>query len=288
MTRAEPGAVARATLVHRTAYTYEHPVRLGPQWLRLRPLPRPGVPEAGFRLSIDPAPLSLHWIVDPWGNHVARFALAGPAERLVVETELSLDVSPRNPFDFVLDGDAAAWPFRYAPELADALAPFRRADLAGPLLAGLLAEVDAVPGTTAMLLALGAAVRDRVAYVRRDAPGVWPPDRTLGEGQGSCRDSAWLLVQCLRQAGVAARFVSGYQLQRPGPALGDAELHAWTEAFLPGAGWIGIDATSGLLTAERHVAVAASPDPGGAAPLSGTVEAARVTLDASIVVSEVP
>lgn len=277
-----------ASLVHRTSYRYEHLVRLGPQMLRLRPLPDPRAPAPGFALSIDPAPLTLHWIVDPWGNHVARFTLPGPTDRLAIETRLDLDLAPRNPFDFVLDAESVAWPFRYPADLADALAPYRRADLAGPLLAGLLAEAEPQPGTLGFVLALGSAVRDRVTYVTRSAPGVWPPDRTLGEGQGSCRDSAWLLVQCLRHSGIAARFVSGYQLQPPEHASPDAELHAWTEAFLPGAGWVGVDATSGLLTAERYVAVAASPDPAGAAPLTGTVQPARVTLDATISVTERP
>lgn len=277
-----------ASLSHRTVYSYEHPVRLGPQWLRLRPVPDPRAPQPGFRLSIDPAPLSLHWIVDPWGNQVARFVLPGPTDRLLIETGLNLDLSPRNPFDFVLDEHAMRWPFRYPAELADALAPYRRADLAGPLLSGLLADVEPATDTLGQVLALGVAVRDRVAYIQRSAPGVWPPDRTLAEGQGSCRDSAWLLVQCLRHSGIAARFVSGYQLQPPEGATPDAELHAWTEAFLPGAGWVGVDATSGLLTAERYVAVAAAPDPSGAAPLSGTVEPAQVRLETAIVVTEHP
>ena len=276
-----------ATLLHRTVYSYERPVRLGPQWIRLRPMPNPRAPQHGYRLAIEPKPTALHWLVDPLGNLVARAVIPGPTDRLHIEVELSLDLSPRNPFDFVLDPDAVAWPFRYTPDLADALAPFRRADHAGPLLTGMLAEVAPAADTVATVLALAAAVRDRVAYIQRSAPGVWPPDRTLAEGQGSCRDTAWLLVQLLRLHGVAARFVSGYLLQPPEPGIPmppDAELHAWAEAFLPGAGWLGIDPTSGLLTAEGHVAIAASPDPAGAAPLVGTVEPARVTLDTSIAV----
>ena len=276
-----------ATLRHRTVYSYERPVKLGPQWVRLRPMPNPRAPQPQYSLAIEPRPTALHWIVDPMGNMVARAVIPGPTDRMQIDVELDLDLAPRNPFDFVLDVDAVAWPFRYGVDLADALAPFRRADHAGPLLMAMLAEVRAVPETVAFVLALGAAVRDRIAYVQRNAPGVWPPDRTLAEGQGSCRDTAWLLVQLLRLHGVAARFVSGYLLQPPEPNTPmppDAELHAWAEAFLPGAGWVGIDPTSGLLTAEGHVAVAASPDPAGAAPLVGTVEPARVTLDTSIIV----
>ena len=284
-----------ATLLHTTVYSYERPVRLGPQWIRLRPMPNPRAPQPRYALRVSPEPTALHWLVDPLGNLVARAVVPGPTGRLRIEVELGLDLSPRNPFDFVLDPDAVRWPFRYAPDQADTLAVFRHPDHPGPLLAGLLAETapapDTVSDTVAFVLVLGAAVRDRVAYVQRTAPGVWPPDRTLAEGQGSCRDTAWLLVQLLRLHGVAARFVSGYLLQPPVPGAPmppDAELHAWAEAFLPGAGWLGVDPTSGLLTAEGHVAIAASPDPSGAAPLVGTVEPARVTLETSIAVELLP
>ncbi len=271
-----------ATLVHRTIYHYARPVRLGPQWLRLRPLPDPRGAAPEFRLTVDPVPGGLHWQMDPWGNQVGRLLLPEPVRRLSIEVVLGLDLSPRNPFDFVLDGDAAAWPFRYQPAEADALAALRRADQAGPLLDGLRAATAAGGATVETLLAWGAAVRDRLDYEVRMEPGVWLPERTLAEGRGSCRDAAWLLVQLLRLHGVAARFVSGYLVQRPEDGAAGAELHAWAEAFLPGAGWVGVDATSGLLTAEGHVALAASPEPAGTAPLSGTVEPTETRLETSI------
>jgi transglutaminase-like putative cysteine protease len=275
----------RVTLIHRTEYHYERPVRLGPQWVRLRPLPDPGVDPAPYRLTVEPAPLSLHWQVDPLGNHVARLVLPQPLALLTLEVEIELDLAPSNPFDFLLEPGAGQWPFRYEPDVADALAAFRRADHAGPLLGALWADTAAPLETVPFVLNLAARVRDAVAYIVRMEPGVWPPDLTLAEARGSCRDSAWVLVQLLRMHGLAARFVSGYLVQRPedGSPPG-AELHAWAEAFLPGAGWIGIDATSGFLTAEGHVPLAASPDPMGAAPLSGTVEPGAVRLETSVVV----
>ena len=278
----------RATLTHRTTYRYERPVRLGPQWLRLRPRPDPRAPTPGFHLQIDPAPAALYWQADACGNHVARLIFPDPLTRLDILVALTLDRSPRNPFAFVLDPPAAQWPFHYDPQDAEALAPFLRPDHPGPLLQALQANAPAQE-TVAFLLALAAQVRDRVAYVVRMEPGVWPPDWTLREGQGSCRDSAWLLVQLLRLRGIAARFVSGYLIQQPedgGPP--SAELHAWAEAFLPGAGWIGADATSGLLAAEGHVALAAAPGPLAAAPLSGTVEPAGVRLETSVTVEPLP
>ncbi len=282
----------RATLTHQTTYHYERPVRLGPQWLRLRPRPDPRAQPPGFCLRIDPAPTGLYWQSDAWGNHIARLVFPDPLDRLDILATLTLDRSPRNPFAFVLDPPAARWPFPYDPQDAEALAPFLRPDHPGPLLQAFQAGAPAqepVQETVALLLALAAQVRDRVIYVVRMEPGVWPPDLTLREGRGSCRDSAWLLVQLLRLRGIAARFVSGYLIQQPedgGPP--NAELHAWAEAFLPGAGWIGADATSGLLAAEGHVALAAAPGPLAAAPLSGTVEPAGVRLETSVTVEPLP
>ena len=279
----------RATLTHRTVYHYSRPVRLGPQWLRLRPRPDPRVPIPGFHLQIDPAPAALHWQADACGNHVARLVFPDPLARLDILATLTLDRSPRNPFAFVLDPPAAEWPFHYDPQDAEALAPFLRPDHPGPLLQALRAATAPAQETVALLLGLAARVRDNVGYVVRMEPGVWPPDWTLREGQGSCRDSAWLLVQLLRLHGIAARFVSGYLIQQPdGGGPPGAELHAWAEAFLPGAGWVGADATSGLLTAEGHVALAAAPGPLAAAPLSGTVEPAETRLETSVAVEPLP
>jgi transglutaminase-like putative cysteine protease len=264
--------VLRADLRHRTAYHYDRPVRLGPQLVRLRPLPDPRRGPSPYRLQVDPAPSSLHWQLDPFGNLVARLILAQPLETWALDVSIALDMTPRNPFDVLVDPDAQDWPFCYDPRTADALLMYRHPDHAGDSIA--------------FLLAAAAAVRDQVGYIVRMEPGVWPVERTLEGKQGSCRDSAWVLVQLLRMHGIAARFVSGYLVQFPDDSGHDsAELHAWAEAYLPGAGWLGLDATSGLMTAEGHVGLAASPDVAGAAPLEGTVEPANVRLETSIVVT---
>lgn len=287
----------RVALVHRTVYHYQRAVQLGPQWLRLRPLPDPRAPAPEYRLTLDPPPLTLHWVVDPLGNQVARFALPGPVARLSIEVALELDMTPRNAFDFVLDAGAVRWPFAYTAHDTAALLPYLAggAAHAGPALAAMRAETAADEDTVALLRGLAARVQARVDYIVRMEEGVWPPERTLAEGRGSCRDSAWLLVLLLRMHGIAARFVSGYLVQlkadgtpqvvQDGPVRDGAELHAWAEAYLPGAGWIGIDATSGAMAAEGHVALAAGPEPMGAAPLTGTMEPAESRLETSIDVS---
>jgi len=287
-----------AALMHRTSYTYAHPVKLGPQTIRLRPAPQTRTPILSYSLTVSPEPHFINWQQDPQGNFLARVVFPERVKHFEVTVDLVADMATINPFGFFLEPDAEEWPFKYDPVLEAELAPFRRLDPAGPKLSALLAEVPRTPRRTIdMLVDLNRRVQERVGYIVRLEPGVWDPEHTLTEAKGSCRDSAWLLVHALRHLGYAARFVSGYLIQlapdvRPltgpqGPTEDFTDLHAWAEAYLPGAGWIGLDATSGLMAGEGHIPLAASPDPTSAAPISGMMEPAQTEFDVAMAVTRV-
>jgi uncharacterized protein (DUF2126 family)/transglutaminase-like putative cysteine protease len=269
-----------ASIYHLTHYTYDRPVMLGPQIIRLRPAPHSRTRVLAHSLKVSPGGHFVNHQQDPYGNWLARFVFPEPVTELKIEVDLTADMSVYNPFDFFTEEGAEKWPFDYPADLAEDLVIYKRAEPAGPLLAGFLATIPREPMITVdFLVMLNRRVSEVVNYTIRMEPGVQTPEETLGKAEGSCRDSSWLLVQALRHLGVAARFVSGYLIQLApdvkaldgpsGTEVDFTDLHAWVEAYIPGAGWIGLDPTSGLLTGESHIPLAATPHFRNAAPISG-------------------
>jgi uncharacterized protein (DUF2126 family)/transglutaminase-like putative cysteine protease len=276
-------------LRHQTRYGYDRPVSLSPHVIRLRPAPQCQTPVLSYSLKLDPKKHFINWQQDPHGNYLARVVFPEKTRELVVDVELVAEMSVQNPFDFFLEPSAEEFPFSYEASLAKELAPLLERLPAGPKLATFVDAVDTRRQRTVdFLVALNRRVSQTVKYIIRLEPGVQTPEDTLTLCSGSCRDSAWLLVQVLRHLGLAARFVSGYLIQLKadvkaldGPSGTDVDftdLHAWTEVYLPGAGWIGLDPTSGLMAGEGHIPLAATPDPQGAAPVTGAVDECEVTF----------
>jgi uncharacterized protein (DUF2126 family) len=276
-------------LRHQTRYRYDRPVLLSPHTIRLRPAPHCRTPVLSYSLKLEPQKHFVNWQQDPHGNYLARVVFPESTRQLVVDVELIAEMSVHNPFDFFLEPAAEAFPFSYDAVLGKELAPYLERLPAGPKLGFFLDAVDIRSQRTVdFLVGLNRRLAQEVKYIIRLEPGVQAPEDTLTLSSGSCRDSAWLLVQVLRHLGLAARFVSGYLIQLTsdvkaldGPVGAEADftdLHAWAEVYLPGAGWIGLDATSGLMAGEGHIPLAATPDPQSAAPVSGAVDKAEVTF----------
>ena len=276
----------RVALHHETRYDYDRPVALSPQIIRLRPAPHSRTPIVSYTLSVEPEEHFENWQQDPHGNFLARLVFPDRTRSLRIKVDLIAELTVVNPFDFFIEASAEEFPFTYEPWLARELRPYLEMEPMGKPLQEYLATIDLTKRRTVdFLVDLNQGLQNEVRYLIRMEPGVQSCDETLTLGSGSCRDSAWLMVQVLRRLGLAARFVSGYLVQlvpdvKPleGPAGAAADftdLHAWTEVYVPGAGWIGLDPTSGLLTGEGHIPLACSPDPATAAPITGGVEECR-------------
>jgi uncharacterized protein (DUF2126 family)/transglutaminase-like putative cysteine protease len=296
----------KVALEHRTSYTFDRLVEVHPHVVRLRPAPHSRTPIEAYSLSIEPADHFINWQQDAFGNFLARVVFPNRARNLTITVGLIADMKVINPFDFFIEDWAEHIPFEYPKSLAEDLKPYLRpvdenGEGSGPgdLTQAWVKNFSVAPGTRTIdfLVALNRAVNADVGYSLRMEPGVQTPDFTLRSGIGSCRDSAWLLVSILRQLGYAARFVSGYLVQLTsdvealdgpsGPAADFTDLHAWTEVYIPGAGWIGLDPTSGLFAGEGHIPLSATPHPESAAPITGATEPCETTLDFANVVTRV-
>jgi transglutaminase-like putative cysteine protease len=269
----------RVTLHHTTRYLFGRPAFLAPHEVRLRPAPHCRTPIERYAFEVQPASRYLHWLQDPYGNWIARLVFPETASELRLDVELVARLEPINPFDFFIEPDASTFPFAYTPLMHRELFIYLELEAATPKLRALVDSVRAdflskPIGTIDFLVQLNRAMRGLIRYIHRPEPGLLTPEETLACGEGSCRDSAWLLVQVLRHLGLAARFTSGYLVQLASPAVprDNVDLHAWCEAYVPGAGWIGLDATSGLLTAEGHIPLVSAAIAESAAPVSGSMD----------------
>ena len=277
----------QAAIHHLTHYKYDRPVSLGPQIIRLRPAPQSRTRVISHSLKVTPAEHFVNVQQDPYGNWLSRYVFPELVNELKIEVDVVADMTVYNPFDFFVEESAEVWPFEYGEDLRPDLVIYRTPEPAGPHLQKFLDRIDRSPKRTVdFVVDLNRRLANEIQYVIRMEPGVQSPEETFGRAVGSCRDSSWLLVQILRHLGFAAQFVSGYLVQLkpdlvaldgpPGTDHDFTDLHAWVEVYLPGAGWIGLDPTSGLLAGESHIPLAATPHYRNAAPISGLASFANV------------
>jgi len=277
----------RVACRHVTRYSFDRAVNLSPHVLRLRPAPHSRTPIHSYALRIEPKNHFINWQQDPFGNYLARLVFPEKCRELTIDVELVADMTVINPFDFFIEEYAQKIPFTYEAQLRKELAPYFEISEEGPLLKEWLAKVDrSETPAVDFLVALNQRLWETLRYTVRMEVGVQSCEETLARQSGSCRDSSWLLVQILRHLGLAARFVSGYLVQLTadeksldgpsGPEADFTDLHAWAEVFIPGAGWVGLDPTSGLFAGEGHIPLACTPHPVSAAPVTGATDVCEV------------
>ncbi len=274
----------RVALHHKTSYQFDRLVSLSPHEVRLKPAAHARTPILSYSLTVEPEKHFINWQQDPYGNYIARYVFPEKVRALEFTVDLVADMTVINPFDFFVEKYAEHYPFQYteqqAVELSAYLAPEPACQALQDWLAAAKREVlNQEISIANFMVAINQRLQGDIGYLVRMEPGVQTPEETLTKRTGSCRDTAWLLVQIMRHLGLAARFVSGYLIQLTadikaldgpsGTAVDFTDLHAWTEIYIPGAGWVGMDPTSGLLTGEGHIPLACTAVPSSAAPITG-------------------
>ncbi len=285
-------------LHHVTHYTYDRPVQLGPQVIRLRPAPHSRSRILSYSLQVEPAEHFINWQQDAFANYQARLVLPKKTTAFKVTVDVVTEMAVFNPFDFFLEPSAEEVPFKYADTVHEELQSYLVKDNKTPLFKKYLASMDRKRQRTIdFLVQINQRLHQDIRYTIRMEPGVQTPEETLTLKSGSCRDTAWLLVQLFRHMNIAARFVSGYLIQLApdvksldgpsGTEVDFTDLHAWCEVYLPGAGWIGLDPTSGLLAGEGHIPLACTPQPSAAAPIEGLMDEAEVEFSHEMKVTRI-
>ncbi len=273
----------RISVEHRIEYGFSAPVYLEPHAIRLRPREDASQRLREFSLEIEPAPAGRWTAIDQDGNSVTHAWFENLTERLTLRTRFEVETLRDNPFDFLIQPGDSHLPVQYPEASRGVLGAYLAAE-SDRDVAAFAQELAAGcgGGTMAFLDALNRALCDRTKQVvRRDGP-PYPPGQTLALREGSCRDAAVLFCAACRSAGIAARFVSGYEL---GAALAEdgGELHAWAEVYLESSGWRGYDPSRGLAVTNAHVPIAAAADAASANPAIGTYRgAAESRLEYSI------
>jgi uncharacterized protein (DUF2126 family)/transglutaminase-like putative cysteine protease len=292
----------RVALHHKTSYQFDRLVSLSPHEVRLKPAAHSRTPILSYSLSVTPKDHFINWQQDPYGNYIARFVFPEKVQAVDFTVDLVADMTVINPFDFFVEKYAEHFPFKYTDQQSEELAAYLKPAPMGKLTAEWVKKIEdelvtQKLSTANFLVAVNQQLQQKINYLVRMEPGVQTPEETLSLVKGSCRDSAWLLVQILRNLGLAARFVSGYLIQLTadiealdgpsGTTVDFTDLHAWTEVFVPGAGWIGLDPTSGLMAGEGHIPLACTAFPSSAAPVTGMTDFAEVTFEHEMTITRI-
>ncbi|MCG3677348.1 transglutaminase family protein [Aliarcobacter butzleri] len=270
----------KVVISHKTHYKYDRKISLSPHIIRLRPAPHSRTPIEAYSLKIKPDNHFINWQQDPFGNYLARLVFPEKTDEFCVDVEIIADMITINPFDFFVEDSAKNYPFEYKKDLQEELKPYLKIDENNKILNDFVDNIDKKEKSIIdFLVEVNQKINSYLDYTVRLEPGVQSCKTTLEKKLGSCRDFAWLFVQVLRHLGLASRFVSGYLVQLTadvksldgpsGPEADFTDLHAWTEVYIPGAGWIGLDSTSGLFAGEGHIPLSCTPHYNSAHAIEG-------------------
>lgn len=266
---------------HVTAYAYAKPVGFGEHRMMFRPRDSYDQRLIDANLSVLPEPASVTWVHDVFGNCVTNVSFNSTSSDLRFETNIVLDHTPQLAPQFLTDPAAKMWPLEYDADVLPDLTPYLKVHHPSAELerwARQFTRSGLATETGHLLMTMTMGVRESFQYSRRTDPGTQPPEVTIAQRRGTCRDFAWLMIEACRSLGFAARFVTGYiyvPSRDANSVRGGGSTHAWVQVFVPGAGWIEFDPTNGIVGSRDLIRVGVARTPRQAMPLSGNFIGSR-------------
>jgi transglutaminase-like putative cysteine protease len=249
----------RLNITHETRYDFSNEVLLDPHYLRFKPRTTPYNQLVSHDLRITPTPANHNALSDAENNLVQLYHFHGIHQMLVIHAASEVVLSENNPYDFMVFPESYLYmPFEYSPMLKSVLGATLFSTQMEPSLMsyGTSIRESTYFKTVAFINALTEQIHADFTRESRLEGVPYEADQTFNQKRGSCRDLSWMQMQLLRNLGIAARFVSGYYFT--GSESTAHELHAWIEAYIPGAGWLGFDPSHGGMAGGSHIPICSS------------------------------
>lgn len=279
----------KLSVFHRTAFNYGSAVINSVNTLHLEPRTFPYQSTLSALIRVIPA-TRVRRFTDLFQNITHHFELPLPHSRLEIESRIRVH---NLPLDISAVSRAATVENFNDPSIREQIWPYlqesRWVSRHPEVWREALDITSGIPAVFDQATALMRWIHQEFRY----EPGATNVNTHLEEAfkmrHGVCQDFTHVMLGLCRAVGIPARYASGYLYNGPRDTLVGAQAsHAWSEVYLPSAGWIGFDPTNNTLADERYVKIAVGRDYEDVAPVRGSYQGTgHCRMEVEVVVDKV-